>query len=193
MGMTLASAINTARTILNDPDAVRYPDADLVEYGNAAITLISGLRPHLFSSVAAVTCVGGSLQSVAEDTAQSVVDVLYRADGAAITPVARDALDQFQPEWRGMTAGPAVHWMPVTGDPLKFELYPPSTVGQTIDVLAVRIPDVFAAGDDTGLPSTLSDPIADYIVHRCESRDDEHVNSNRAAQFLASFVQKIRG
>jgi hypothetical protein len=72
-------------------------------------------------------------------------------------------------------------------------VYPPAPADQIVEVLYVRIPSEYAIDADTGLPAIYGDAITDYIVYRAESRDDEHVNSNRAAQFLASFVQKVKG
>ena len=191
-GLTLSTSISTARGILQDPDGTRYSDPDLLVYANDAVKLVSKFLPHLFHSVADVTCTANSvLQSIAPDAAQALVEVRRIKDGAAITPADRATLDQFIPSWRTMTAAPAVHWMPVADSPLRFELYPPAPSGQVVEVMCVRIPQEFSASENTGLPTTLSDPIADYIIHRAESRDAEHVLSQRMQAFGQSFISKL--
>ena len=191
-GLTLSTPIYTARGILQDPTGVRYSDADLLVYANEAVALVSKFIPHLFHSVGDVACVADSaLQSVAPDAAQALVEVRRIKNGAAITPADRMSLDLFSPSWRTMASAPAVHWMPVNGDPLRFELYPPAPAGQVVEVMCVRVPETFAADTDTGLPTVLSDPIADYVVHRAESRDAEHVLSQRMQAFGQSFISKL--
>lgn len=193
MGMQLSAAITTARSILNDTDAsgYRYSDTDLLGYGNDAIGLISTLAPSLFHSLADITCVEGCLQAVQVDVAKALVDVRRIKDGAPILPGDRAMLDAFDPGWRTMTPAAAVNWMPVADDPLRFELYPPAPAGQVVEVMCVRVPDRFAVDDDTGLPTTLIDPIADYIVHRAESRDAEHILTERMQAFGQSFINKM--
>lgn len=194
MGMTLTAAISTARGILGDTDSqgYRYSDHDLLGYGNDAIGLISKLVPSLFYSVGDVGCVAdSSIQSLSPDIAQAIVDVRRIKDGAPILPGDRAMLDAFDPGWRTMTPAAAVNWMPVADDPLRFELYPPAPAGQVVEVMCVRVPDRFAVDADTGLPTTLIDPIADYIVHRAESRDAEHVLTERMQAFGQSFINKV--
>ncbi len=48
MSYTMQQLINKARIPLNDADKARYPDADLLEYGNDAILILRKKRPDLF-------------------------------------------------------------------------------------------------------------------------------------------------
>jgi hypothetical protein len=194
MSLTLAPSITTARGILNDPDADRYSASDLLQYANDALDQMVILAPRLFYTEGEVECVAGkTLQSVSYADAQALVEVRRVKDGPVITVTDRAALDAYLPTWHTITPDEAIHWMPVDGDPLRFLLYPPAPAAQIVEVRYVSIPGEYALDEDTGLPTTYSDAIADYIVYRCESRNDESVNSNRAAQFLASFVQKVKG
>lgn len=193
-GLLLSSPIATARGILNDPSAVRYSAADLLTYANDALDQLVMLVPTLFYSTGVLPCtVGETLQSVPTYLAKSLLDVRRISGGAAITRIDKGALDAYDPSWHTTAAGTAKHWMPVDDDPLRFYIYPKAPTGQVIEVSYVRIPGEFTATADTELPTSLSDAVADYIVARAEARDDEHVNSNRAAQFLASFVTKVKG
>jgi hypothetical protein len=195
MTWALSQPITTARTILHDPDATRYSDADLLQYANDALDQMVTLAPHLFNTEGEVECVAGkTLQSVSYADAHALVEVRKVKHGNVVTPTDRATLDAYEPDWHNPDdADLAVHWMPVANDPVRFLIYPAAPANQILEVIYTRIPQEYAAGDDTGLPATYSDAIADYIVHRAESRDDEHINANRAAQSLASFIGKVKG
>lgn len=45
--------------------------------------------------------------------------------------------------------------------------------------------------DDFPMDARYVQPIADYVTGRAETRDDEHINSGRAAQFIAAFEQQL--
>lgn len=196
MGFRLSSAISIARGILQDrdPDVTRYSDDDLIAYGNGAIRALVGVRPEWFYTEGRIQCVEGqALQSVTYEDAHALLSVLRITGGDVVTPCDKATLDAFRPGWMAETPGPAQHWMPSGADPVRFYIYPPAPSGQTLDVIYVRIPGQYAANDDTGLPETIADAVADYMVGMAESRDDEHVNSGRAQQFLAQFVARVGG
>lgn len=194
MGLQLATPIATARGILNDPNAVRYSAADLLQYANDSLDLLVGLVPEVFHTNSTLTCTANAVeQELTLAAALALVRVTGVRNGNAVTVADRHSFDAFLPGWRNLTAAPAVNWMPVDGHPRRFLVYPPAPSGQVLDVTYVAVPGEYAATVDTGLPMVFSDALADYIVYRAESRDDEHVNTNRAEQFRASFVQKIKG
>lgn len=194
MGLTLSAPIATARGILNDrrADTIRYSNADLLGYGNDALDELVRLLPHLFHTEGEVECTPAKcLQSLPYDGAVAVVNVTGIKGGGAVLPADRSSLDAFNPAWQQDAAGAAVNWMPVANDPMRFFIYPQAPVDQVLNVIYVKVPDEYTENQDTGLPTTLSPGIADYIVSRAEARDDEHINSNRAAQFLAAFVGRF--
>jgi hypothetical protein len=193
-GLQLSTPIATARTILNDPDVVRYSAADLLGYANDCLDVLAArVMPALFYADTTLTCAAGVEQELPVATALSLVRVNHVVGGNALTAAERSDFDSFMPSWRNATAAAALNWMRVDGHPRRFLVYPPADTSQQLDVTYVAVPGEYTVSEDTGLPTVLADAIADYIVYRAESRDDEHVNSNRAAQFLASFVQKVGG
>jgi hypothetical protein len=196
MGLILQSCIDNARGILQDLDVddTRYSDADLLEYGNGALRSLPTIRPELCYEEGELECeVGKALQSVSFDDAHSLVDVVRIKDGSAVLKCDKVALDAFNPTWMTTTAAAAQNWMPNGNDPRRFYLYPPAPAAQVLEVIYVAIPGPFAAGDDTGFPLTLTEAVTDYIVGMAESRDDEHVTSQRAAQFIAQFASRLKG
>ena len=193
MGLKLEDPIATARGIISDRDAdYRVSDADLLQYANDALDAAIPLRPSLFYTEGEVACeVGKALQSVSYDDAHALVQVTRIKNGAAVTETDRATLEVFLPGWMTASAAAAEHWMPVVDDPMRFYVYPPAPAAQVLEVIYILIPPEFAADEDTGLPKTIEPAIADYIVGMAESRNDEDVNSGRAAQFLASFSARL--
>lgn len=195
MALKLEAPINTAIGILNDIGSVRYSRADLLQYANDALDQLVTLAPALFNTEGEVECVPGeTIQSVSYSDAHALVAVRRVKNGRAVTACDRASLDAYDPDWHDAAkAGEAKNWMPIDGDPIRFLISPPAPGNQVLSIIFTRIPGEYGEGDDTDIPETYSDAIADYIVGRSESRDDDHVNSNRAAAFMASFVAKVKG
>ena len=195
MSLQLDTSIGIARSILNDTDSTsyRYSTADLLQYGNDALDQMVTLIPSVFYTQGEVECVEGALQSVSFDEARALVDVRRVKDGSAVMPTDKKILDAFDPTWTTGTTGAAKNWMTVDNDPMRFYLYPPAPEAQVVDVIYIRIPDEYEADDPTGVPETYADAVADYIVYRAESRDDEHVISQRVQAYYQSFLTKCQG
>lgn len=192
--MILQTAIDTARRVLNDPDGVTYTEPDLLGYANDALDAILTLSPQWFHTRAVLPCVAGSTeQTLSFADAHALVTVERVTGGGAVTPCDRMTLDRYNPAWTSDTAAAAVNWMPSAASQVAFSIYPKAPVAQSLDVLYVRTPDEYTASADTGLPDTLAPAVADYIVAMAMSQDDEHVISQRAAQFMAAFTAFFGG
>jgi hypothetical protein len=194
--MTPASIINDARGILQDRDPdYRYEDSDLLAYVNDAIKSAVVLRPDLFSTIGDYTCITGQCEQALDfEDAVALIEVLSHHGGNAIFPFDLSSMDAFNPGWRNDTAGPAIQWARFSNDPIRFYIYPKAPVAQNIDVRYVRRPVEYGLNDTiTELPEIYKPAIVYYVVGMAESRDDEHVNSQRAAQFMAQFSAILKG
>ncbi len=196
MSFKLSSAIALARTVLNDTDSssYRYAVDDLLKYGNGFIRALATIKPELLYTEGDLQCEGGkALQAVSFDDAHSLVNVVRIKNGNVVLPADKAALDAFSPGWMAATAGAAQNWMPQGSDPRRFYIYPPAPIGQVLEVIYVAIPGPYTEDEETYLPDTLTEAAADYIVGMAESRDDEHILSQRAAQFLAQSTARLKG
>lgn len=195
MGLKLNAAIDTARGILNDRDAsgYRYSPEDLLKYANDALDALCEVAPQFFHTDGELECTPNAvLQQVPYDNALALVNIIGIKNGPAITPVDRRILDQFHPGWMTDPAGPAKHFIPIPDEPMRFMVCPKAPAGQKLNIIYVKVPESYAADQDTGLPTTLESAVVDYIVGRAESRNDESVNTNRAAQAMANFYGRFR-
>ncbi len=195
--MTPQQIIAQARHITNDAGTssfvFRQDNDELVSYVNEGLKEAAILRPDLFSTVGDMVCMAGQCeQSITFLDAISLLDVLCIHGGTAVNPFDRATMDQFNPGWRTDAEGPAENWAPLEGDPLQFFIYPKAPAGQVLDVRYVRNPGVYALGDTIGdLPASYLPALADYVVYRAESKDDEHVLTQRAAAHLLAFKSKF--
>lgn len=195
--MTPRDIIQQARYLTLDTDSVvpRQSDDELLSYVNEGLREACILRPDLFTSIGDMTCAAGQCdQSVTFLDAVRLVDVLCIHGGRAITPMDRVAMDLFRPSWRTDAAGPAKHWAPMDGDPLAFFIYPAAPPGQVLDVRYVRNPAEVAIDDVIAdLPVAYQPALAWAVVHYAESKDDEHVLSQRAVMARQRFVEIMKG
>jgi hypothetical protein len=195
MGLKLSKPIADARITLSDTDQTgyRYSDVDLLGFANDALDEIMVLAPFYFHKSAEFTCTPNKcLQDPPWNDAAELVEITSIKDGPALTLVERLIMDRLRPSWLQDSAALPVHWMRVESNPLMFFLYPRPLVGTVLNAIYVKVPGEFAADADTGLPKSLEPAIADYIVYRAESRDDEHVISQRASMFLSTFVGRFQ-
>lgn len=195
--MTPQHIIDEARYITNDAGTgaaiFRQSDDELLIYVNGALREAAILRPDLFSAIGDMVCTPGQCeQSITFLDAISLLDVLCIHDGNALTRTDRATMDQFRPTWRNDPAGQAENWIPLDGDPLKYFVYPKAPMAQVVDIRFVRNPTFYTI-DETifELPASYLPALADYVVYRAETKDDEHVLSQRAVSHFAAFKSKF--
>ncbi len=196
---TFQQAADTARLVLGDPEKVRYPDDVMLTFGADCVREIAMAREDLFAVVQDVACTPGTVRQTVGGASNGyglhVIDVQGIVDGDAITMGDLLNLRQFQPSWRNDTAGPAQNWFPIAVTEAKkpvhdFYIYPKAPNAQSLVVHFVQ--DPFAGGDpsisdDIPLPDEFLPAVEWYMVFRAEAGDEEHVNSNRAAQAYQMF------
>lgn len=195
--MTPQTIIDVARSITNDSDSVLYrlSNTELLGYVNDGLKEVSRLMPEYFHKIGDMTCeTDNTEQAVTFSNAQELLAVLRIHNGRAVHPMDVAAMSRFNPDWATDTAGAAQNWAKLPDDPLRFYIYPKAPAAQVLDVLYVGNPSVYALVDTiTEVPQSTGPALADYVIYRAESRDDEHSNTGRAISHYQSFVQKISG
>jgi len=195
--VTPQSIINIARAIYNDADTnyLRISNDELVWFVNDALKECSTIAPQYFQEFGDFTCSAGNTeQSVTFAFAQRIIDVMRIKNGKAILPVDLTSLSAFNPGWSSDEAGEVQNWSRYAGDPLRFYIYPKAPANQVLEILYLRNPQTYALNDVISeVPESVAPALADYVIYRAESRDDEHSNSARAVSHYQAFVQKLGG
>lgn len=195
--MTPQSIITLARYIVNDTDAnaavQRQSNDELVLYVNEGLKEASKVSPGHFEFVLNFDCVAGKTEQVISFTqAQEFLEVIRIKDGKAVHVMDLMAINQFNPDWGQDAAAPAQNWVKYANDKLRFYIYPKAPVMQTLELSCIRNPQTYTLTDQiTEVPNTWEPLLADYVIFRAESKDDEHVNSGRAVAAYNSFLQKL--
>ena len=195
--MTPQSCIALARYIFNDTDvtALRQTDAELLIYFNDGLKICSIESPEQFQTTGDFTCtVNQTEQALTYADAQEFKSVIRIKNDKAIFPMDFQAMQAFNPNWANDTAGSAQNWANIPNDKLRFYIYPKAPSMQVLEVIYIRNPLVYALTDTViDVPFTWESALADYVIYRTESKDDEHVLSARAVASYNSFLQKITG
>ena len=194
--MTPRDIILRVRDIVTDTDSVAYrqSDEELLRYINDAIKDCSKLAPQLFYTTGDMACIPGKTeQSISFADAQALAEIVRVKDGKAILPCDMATLSAFMPDWSNAPEDHAIHWMRHEGDPLRFYLYPKAPAGQVIEIKYVKNPDEVGLDDEiTELSPTLLPDLANYVVSKAESKDDEHVNSGRSTAAYQQFMNMLK-
>ena len=186
--------IPQARFLLQDEQAVRWTDAELLTWINDCLSVMLGIRPDLFNVLATHSCAAGAEQSLTVDRQVQFQEVVRVVGGTAVLPTSRQVLSSFNPSWFLGTEGPAVNWMPHDESPTKFYVSPPSPAGQQLQVRLVQDHATLVSVTDTiNLPENYAPAIGAFVVSRAEAKEDEQVNNGRMAAFMSDFVGMIGG
>lgn len=195
--MTPQSIITLARSLYNDEDSAMYriSDAAALLYVNDGLKELSKLAPKYFLQTGEYICIIGQTEQAIEfSDAQAIFDVIRVKDGDVVQVMDMMAMNRFSPGWHSAAAGPAKNWARYADDPLRFYIYPKAPTGQLLEVLYIRNPEEYDLTENISeVPEALSPALADYVVYRAESRDDEHAVSQRATSHYQAFVQKVTG
>lgn len=190
MSFTPADVIEELREAVSDTEATpyRYSDAFILRRVNQSLKRLAIVRPDLFTEIATITCVAGSMQSAPADSLR-LMDVLANTAGTAVKEINQDVLDLMFPTWESGATAAAVNWMRYTRDPNRFYVYPPATTSDTLQLLYCQSPPNYAVGDTIALQDAYFPLILDCTIWLVESIDAEHVDSGRAKMFKDSFIE----
>lgn len=193
--MTPQSIIEVVRgqTNDNDPEYPRIADTELLGYVNEGIKSVSNLVPDLFLQTGDIACTAGKTeQCITFDDAQKLIEVIRIKDGTQVFPVNMKDLAAFNPAWAADSAAAAQNWMKNPNDPLRFYIYPKAPEMQLLEVLYVRTPAVYGLTEEIEeLPASMHAALADYVIFRVETRDDEHAVSARSNSHYQAFLAGI--
>jgi hypothetical protein len=191
--MILNDVITEVRRIIQDTNTpYRYSDDVLLGFANQALKRIAVLRPDLFAYIGDITCTDGEVVQSAPSDSIRLIEVYRVKNGNGVIETNREALDQAYPTWMNDAAGAAVNFMRHVRNPNKFFIYPKAPTGQIlVGEYAQTPPDYDGVTQVALLPDAYEPVVIDATVFIAESVDNEHVNSQRAQLFQASFTQAL--
>lgn len=191
------------RDITQDDPLNRWLSAELVSWLNEAYIQIVTVKPEANSKRATVTLASGPYQNI-DDTGSinlpnslSLIKVVRNmgSNKRAIRYIPLAELDENIPDWPSEDETANIErWSFDPDIPREFMVYPPASVGTTIEIIYADTPGAHTDGssvetEDLKLRDTYAPMILDYLLYRAYSKDaDNASNAKRAAFHLQTFT-----
>lgn len=200
--MLVSDVIGTPRSILNDPSAQYWTDAELMSYLNSFMFDACGYRRDLYSiRVASLALAAGVYQTLAPPSGASAAIQLLEVYSANGGPVAfiTDMTDLKHSKFASLAnATPVSTVQAVSVDPRDrkgYRVYPPSTgTGSNLDALVACIPSpVSNTGGTYPLdPDTVS-AAQMFIVGMAFDKNCERRDALKSEQYMARYRAWLTG
>jgi hypothetical protein len=195
---TAQSIIKQAHELLQDPDGVRWPATELVAHLNDGQRALCELRPEMFAVTVATTLIAGPKQATPANCSK-LLEIPRNTNGNAIRPVERVQLDAIEPTWYTKTGVAVIkHTMVDARENNTFYVYPPASVGASVDLVYAAFPtDVPAPSGITASTVTGNVNVNDqfktallhFVLSRSYMKDAEFGgNATLAASHLQLFT-----
>lgn len=198
--VSVASILDRANILLNDPGFIRWPKQELLNYYNDAAKAIVLVRPDAHTKHVDFSCAAGTKQALPVD-ALRLIDVVRNFNGSVIRYVPRKALDDSYPEWHtSATATKVSAFTYDERDPKVFFLYPGPAAAVKVDVVYSVAPQskTLAEVEDENTPAIADlddiyiNPLIDFIMYRAFLKDSEYAaNANRSQGHYQAFLQQL--
>lgn len=194
---TAQDIIDRARLLLVDSPAVRWADAELLNWISDGQNQIVLLVPSANAKHVEFTCAAGTLQTLSTNGVQ-LLDVIRNADGGMtpISLVARTVLDSHDPAWHlGTSATTVEHYVYDERTPTQFMVYPGVVAGAKLDIVQAQLPAAVTAVDDAlDLTDIYIGALVDYVCYRAFTKDADYAqNTPRADRHYNQFLSALSG
>jgi hypothetical protein len=172
--MLVSDVFAEANKTLNDPNDVRWTQADKIRYINDGVLAIGLVRPDAIAKNATLALAAGSKQVLPADGLR-LLDVRRNTGGNAVLYIDRTILDHQLPDWPTLTQKTVIkHWMYENANPKVFDVYPPAKLGASLDIVYSAIPTKVAATTDTiPLDDIYINPLVEFLLFKAYSIDVE--------------------
>ena len=192
--MTPQEIITQARVTINDDNALmpqRFSDTVMLGFVNQAIKRASMVRPDLFITNTTVTPTVGAVEQELPATVTRIMEIHRVIGGGAIGEVDKETMDRSAPDCTITTNDAPVNWMRHPRNPRRYYLYPPPVTGTEIVAEYIEVPDDYLIGATIAMPDSYKTALIDCVAFLAEVVDNEHVETQRAKDFMNSFMQAL--
>lgn len=199
MAFTAQNVLQRVVITLLDPNAIRWPTAELVRYLNDGQRDIALVRPDATSVTATMALAAGARQTL-PSTGAKLLEVIRNTGGnkRAIRLVNRIILDAQVPNWYNQTGVTEIkHYTYDPREPRIFYVYPPAAAANaSAELIYSAYPTDITEPNSTALYTAVTGNISvadiyvnalvNYILYRAYSKDSENTQN---AALAASFYQ----
>lgn len=189
----VAAILDKVRAILQDKNAKRRSDADLLRWLNMVRRQIVMYKPNACTENTTITLVQGPRQT---GTGAAILEVTRNlATGAVMRKTARDVLDGLNKAWQSASYGSPSLYCIDDHDPNVFWVYPPAKGTETVAIVQSVLPaDVTVDAIQTatiGMSDIYEAPLVDGICAKAFSEETSEQNINRANLHMQAFFAAL--
>jgi hypothetical protein len=199
MAFTAQKVLQRVVITLLDPNAIRWPTAELVRYLNDGQRDIALVRPDATSTTATLALAAGARQTLPSSGAK-LLEVIRNTGGnkRAVRLVDRVILDAQNPNWYNITGVTEIkHYTFDPREPRIFYVYPPAASSNaSVELIYSAYPTDITEPSGSALYTDVTGNISvadiyvnalvNYILYRAYSKDSENTQN---ATLAASFYQ----
>lgn len=192
--MTPQEVIDAARVLINDDNALmpeRFSDTTMLGFVNQAIKRACAVRPDLFIVNETITPTVDQVEQELDDNVTRIMEIHRVVNGSAVGEVDKLTMDRSAPDWTIETSGTPVNWMRHPRNPRRYYLYPAPATGTQLEAEFIEVPADYAIGATIAMPDSYKTALVDCVVFLAEVVDNESVETQRAKEFHASFMQAL--
>lgn len=190
--------LDRIKVLLQDPDATRYPRAELLVWLNDGQREIAAIRPDASAKRATISLHAGTRQTVPNESS-GLIDLVRNIltspcrGSRAIRRVSMALLDSQAPDWHTRTSSSTVkEYVLDPRTPKTFYVYPPATEGVLVEaVYAVPPTPLSSEGTAISVDDIYANALVDYILFRAYAKETEDSLMQRAAAYRASFENAL--
>lgn len=201
MGTVTAGAIiDKAAKQLTDIQGIRWTRAELLSWLNDGQRQIVLMQPNATNTVSAVKLVAGSRQTIPADGwlllgINCNMGTNGSTPGRAVRIISRELLDNFDPNWRTVTASAVTkNYLYDLQDQVAFHVYPPSTGTNYLQInYSKQPPNLTAESQTIEIFDVYQGALLDYIMYRACSKDAEYAPGVALAQMYAQAFTAVVG
>ena len=191
MATTVRSILNRVGALLNDEAFVRWEESELLEWLNDGQRVIArGPATDVYILRDTITASPGTRQSLPENGLRLIDVIRNTSDGSAILQSDYALVNVLASTWRSAATAPAQNWFYDERNPKEFEVYPPQSGAETIEIVFNAEPPDASVGGNIAIDDTYADALIDYVMYRALSKDNEEVSmeQRRATGFYNAFL-----
>lgn len=192
--MLASRIIGLVRILINDPDSVRWSDAELLGWLNDGQLQIVAVRPDAKAAKLDYVVTAGVEQTLPTGYTK-LLDVIQNVGGRAVTLIQRQAMNDFDPDWYSADGDATKHFMYDAQAPKSFEVYPPAVAGNKLRILAAAIPtDCATTASPIDIDDIYQGPLVDWVCYRAWIKNtDSPADGAKAANAISTFMQALTG
>lgn len=214
--MIASDITSRARILLNDIDATRWVDSELIKWINDAQKLVAMVRPDASVATYVMSLIAGTKQRIPDgsisgvgsgfrllDVVRNVTTVtgtttanqVVTAAGRSVRIVDREVLDTQDPYWHTAAGSAEIkHFIYDNRSPTLFYVYPPATTSAKLEIVySVAPTDATALTDTLSISDIYQDVILNYVMYRAYSKDAEYASNAALAGGYLGVVNQMLG